>query len=560
MGIGLIKVALLASLIVACFKQSSLAGTDNTILPDAFGPDVVDATIGKIAIVEQASLLKPQDRILIRIAWVETQFGTAQLTHPNYYGGIWRVDRAMFDVTVGMFNMDRYSDIFEAISTHLGIIWVQSTWEHCRQPLYSGLAARLFLHNANPIIPPGWSVEQQAIYWRDNYPHDPPTGNVTYFSVRVAELPGCTNKGIDLVFVVDGSGSVGPSNFETSKQFVNDVVDSFEIGSDRTRVGVIQYSSSVNIEFHLNQYTDKSSLQQAISSINYISGGTNTEEALNVMVDEGFKVTNGARELGIPRVAVVLTDGQSQGADRVRVPADRAREEDITIFAIGVTANINQAELNAIANKPNDTYVFEVSNFDAIATIGATLQDTACDQSAELPPLAELNGTIGENQAQNFVQDIPPEGITIILRTANGTVVMYGSTTLELPNSALNDFILTAIEGQGPVEIFIGEGFIGQVPNQNDTKANNETIGKLYISIKGKQATNVFSLVTAEGDVTKPEATEPGTTQPETTEPEGTQPDTTKPDNGVGIVTTTVPYIALIILNAFITARLAIAL
>ena len=98
------------------------------------------------------------------------------------------------------------------------------------------------------------------------------------------------------------------------------------------------------------------------------------------------------------------------------------------------------------------------------------------------------------------------------------------------------------------------------MPNQNDTKANNETIDKLYISIKGKQATNVLSLVTAEGDVTKPEATEPGTTQPETTEPEGTQPDTTKPDNGVGIVTPTVPYIALIILNAFITARLAIAL
>ena len=164
MFLNCFAVALLASLIVACFKQSSLAGTDNTILPDAFGPDVVDATIGKIAIVEQASLLKPQDRILIRIAWVETQFGTAQLTHPNYYyGGIWRVDRAMFDVTVGMFNMDRYSDIFEAISTHLGIIWVQSTWEHCRQPLYSGLAARLFLHNANPIIPPVSCIDIVAI-------------------------------------------------------------------------------------------------------------------------------------------------------------------------------------------------------------------------------------------------------------------------------------------------------------------------------------------------------------------------------------------------------------
>ena len=35
-------------------------------------------------------------------------------------------------------------------------------------------------------------------------------------------------------------------------------------------------------------------------NIAYLGGGTNTEEALNVMVDEGFKVTNGARERWYP--------------------------------------------------------------------------------------------------------------------------------------------------------------------------------------------------------------------------------------------------------------------
>ena len=90
-----------------------------------------------------------------------------------------------------------------------------------------------------------------------------------------------------------------------------------------------------------------------------------------------------------------------------------------------------------------------------------------------------------------------------------------------------------------------------QAPNQNDTEANDEPIGILYISIEGKQANNVFSLVTAKGDVTKPEATEP-----ETTQPEGTQADTTKPGNGVEMVTATGPHIAMIML----IARLAIVL
>ena len=83
--------------------------------------------------------------------------------------------------------------------------------------------------------------------------------------------------------------------------------------------------------------------------------------------------------------------------------------------------------------------------------------------------------------------------------------------------------------------------FFLQVPNQNDMEANNETIGTVYFTIEGKQATNVFSLVSAEGDVTKPEPTQPNY-------------------NGVGMVTTTVSYIALIILNGVIIARLAIAL
>ena len=91
-----------------------------------------------------------------------------------------------------------------------------------------------------------------------------------------------------------------------------------------------------------------------------------------------------------------------------------------------------------------------------------------------------------------------------------------------------------------------------QATNQNDTEANNEPIGILYISIEGKQANNVFSLVTAKGDVTKPEAT-----QPETPEPElGTQADNTKPGNGVGMVTATGPHIAMTML----IARLAIVL
>ena len=55
---------------------------------------------------------------------------------------------------------------------------------------------------------------------------------------------GCqTAGGADIVFVLDGSGSIGSTNFEKCKTFVRSLVEEFEIGLDRYRIGVQQYSS-----------------------------------------------------------------------------------------------------------------------------------------------------------------------------------------------------------------------------------------------------------------------------------------------------------------------------
>ena len=77
----------------------------------------------------------------------------------------------------------------------------------------------------------------------------------------------CTVSRLDLAFVVDGSGSITQPHFETSKEFVQQIVEAFEIGSDRVRVGFIQYDSSSIVEFQLNAYMDKQSLLTAIGNV-----------------------------------------------------------------------------------------------------------------------------------------------------------------------------------------------------------------------------------------------------------------------------------------------------
>ena len=96
----------------------------------------------------------------------------------------------------------------------------------------------------------------------------------------LALLTECQTRGIDLIFVLDSSGSVGSSNFQNVRSFVSNLVSQLEIGPDNTQVGLINFGSSTRIEFHLNTHQDSSSLLQAIANILYTGGGTNIAAAL----------------------------------------------------------------------------------------------------------------------------------------------------------------------------------------------------------------------------------------------------------------------------------------
>ncbi|KAK6038486.1 von Willebrand factor type A domain protein [Cooperia oncophora] len=81
------------------------------------------------------------------------------------------------------------------------------------------------------------------------------------------------------------------------------------ISSEGSHMAIIQYAETPRLEFTLNQYTHPTQLEWAIQRINFLSGATNTGQALKLALDRGF---DGARGGDIPKVAVVVTDGQSQ--------------------------------------------------------------------------------------------------------------------------------------------------------------------------------------------------------------------------------------------------------
>jgi len=84
-------------------------------------------------------------------------------------------------------------------------------------------------------------------------------------------LSACSSPTADVVFVVDSSASIRSSNFVQVKSFIISVVDAFHIGSDKVRVGLIQFSKKSYVEFDLEEYSYKMDVKAAISAIRYYS-------------------------------------------------------------------------------------------------------------------------------------------------------------------------------------------------------------------------------------------------------------------------------------------------
>ncbi|XP_036980910.1 matrilin-3-like isoform X2 [Acanthopagrus latus] len=212
-----------------------------------------------------------------------------------------------------------------------------------------------------------------------------------------ATRSNCRNRPIDLVFIIDSSRSVRPAEFEKAKEFLQDTVDSLEIGSDATRVGLVNYASTVQIEFLLKTYFDKSALKQALARIEPLASGTMTGMAIKTAVEKAFTAEAGARvsSMNIAKVAIIVTDGRPQ--DKVEDVSAAARASGIEIYAVGVD-RADMMSLRLMASQPHDEHVFYVETYGVIEKLTSKFRETLCgkdddDGSSEIP----LDGGIDDN-------------------------------------------------------------------------------------------------------------------------------------------------------------------
>ncbi|XP_031692868.1 collagen alpha-1(XII) chain isoform X5 [Oncorhynchus kisutch] len=199
----------------------------------------------------------------------------------------------------------------------------------------------------------------------------------------------CKGAKADVVFLIDGSWSIGEESFRKVVQFVFSMIGAFDvIGSTGMQVSFVQYSDEAKTEFRLNSYSDKGSGLAALQLIQYRGGNTKTGVALKHVKEKVFTSENGMRR-NVPKVVVAVTDGRSQ--DEVKKNAAALQHAGYSVFVVGV-ADVDYAELQNIGSKPSDRHIFVVDDFDAFATIQDNLVTFICETATSSCPLIYLNG------------------------------------------------------------------------------------------------------------------------------------------------------------------------
>ena len=97
-----------------------------------------------------------------------------------------QVDEIGYDETVKQKGLKQYWD---QIKAKLGIDWTETEWKDLEKPLYSGLAARLYLARISAPIPS--DLTSQAQYWKTYYNTSAGKGTVQKFINDVKQATGC---------------------------------------------------------------------------------------------------------------------------------------------------------------------------------------------------------------------------------------------------------------------------------------------------------------------------------------------------------------------------------
>lgn len=192
----------------------------------------------------------------------------------------------------------------------------------------------------------------------------------------------CKTCAINLIIVMDGSGSINETDFSLAKVFILKLVRRIYEPS-KTRIGFIVFDDTVNIVLDLGAKSTLEELEKAVNATTQPGGGTSTHKAIQE-AREMFQRTPVSSQDEY-NVLLLITDGVSNDHANTVAEAQLTLANQITIVAIGVGAQINVHELELITGNPD--FVQPLPTFSSLQHFMCNILALLC-RNAEPAPCA----------------------------------------------------------------------------------------------------------------------------------------------------------------------------
>ena len=195
-------------------------------------------------------------------------------------------------------------------------------------------------------------------------------------------LLGCSPKQpLDIAFVVDQKQGGTAIKMKLWK-FVRNIISNLNVDEGDIGIHLITECAEVP-ELHLNEFDTKSDIMGYFDSIRPIKGQTaGLLRAMTKNLTEANTESSGNDVLPATRhkVGVYITDGKSDDLYSTLREAQSAKlDNDIELFAVGVTKDVDPVELNAMVSCETDDHLYNVPTHSNLHKFVKVLSHRLCE-------------------------------------------------------------------------------------------------------------------------------------------------------------------------------------
>lgn len=137
----------------------------------------------------------------------------------------------------------------------------------------------------------------------------------------------------------------------------------------------------------MNSNYDKNDILDEIDETEFRGGPRSIYEGVQALTSSQFRESRGDRD-GIENVAVVITTGAAnEDVTRTQAEAQKARDEEIYIFSVGLSDDVDEEEVKLISSLPQNknAQYFLDSDFRGLTTLADTITDKICRARDSIP-------------------------------------------------------------------------------------------------------------------------------------------------------------------------------